>query len=188
MSTYKVFVGNLQSHVTEEDIHDAFMKYGDVDKIIMKERFAFVHMLDSRDAEDAIRGLDGRSLAGCDRIRVEKPRDSRRPDTVGVANCYTCGKPGHIARECPQDSRGRADDRRGGGGYDNRDGGNRGSSGCFNCGESGHIARECDRRGRNDRGYNRYEGRGGGSGYRDDRRRGYSRSRSRSRSPDNRRY
>ena len=128
-TTYKVFIGNLKPHVTEGDVHDAFIKYGDVDKIIMKDTFAFVHMLDSRDAEDAIRGLDGRTLAGCDRIRVEKPRDSRRPDTVGIANCYTCGKPGHIARACPQDrSRGDGGDRREGGYDRDRDRG-RGPSG-----------------------------------------------------------
>ncbi|XP_075253876.1 uncharacterized protein LOC142346045 [Convolutriloba macropyga] len=130
MSTYKVYVGNLTPDVREQDIHDAFMKYGDVDKIFMKDKFAFVHMLDSRDAEDAIRGLDGRTIAGCDKIRVEKPRDSRRPDTSGVAACYSCGQPGHIARDCRSAG-------------SSRDGGRRNDGRCFSCGGTGHIARDC---------------------------------------------
>merc|ERR1711894_105287 len=133
MSTHKLYVGNLSPHVTEKDLYDAFMKFGDVDKIYMKDKFAFVHMLDSLDAEDAIRGLDGRTIAGSDRIRVEKPRDSRRPDTSGVAACYTCGERGHVARDCRSDNVSSS----------SRDRGRRNDGRCFNCDKVGHKARDC---------------------------------------------
>ncbi|KAK6150677.1 hypothetical protein DH2020_015609 [Rehmannia glutinosa] len=60
----------------------------------------------------------------------------------GGGACFTCGEPGHMARDCMRGGSG------GGSGYSRVDGGygrfSGGSGGkCFNCGESGHFAREC---------------------------------------------
>ena len=53
----KVFVGNLNRDTEAGDIKRAFERFGDVDDVSMKEGFAFVHMKDQRDADDAIKAL-----------------------------------------------------------------------------------------------------------------------------------
>jgi len=63
----KIYVGGLSRDATKYDLEDAFAKYGSVRNIWVARQppgFAFVEMEDSRDAEDAARGLDGTRLAG----------------------------------------------------------------------------------------------------------------------------
>jgi len=60
-------VGDLGSDATRREIDDAFSKYGDVNNIWIAMKppgFAFVLMEDTRDAEDAVRGLDGTRICG----------------------------------------------------------------------------------------------------------------------------
>ena len=57
---HKLYVGNLDRHVESKDLYEAFEKYGDVERVFMKEGYAFVHMVDERDADDARRDMDGR--------------------------------------------------------------------------------------------------------------------------------
>ena len=52
-------------------------------------------------------------------------RTPSRPSTSG--SCYTCGLPGHLARDCTRQ----------------RGFGPRRTITCYNCGKQGHIAREC---------------------------------------------
>jgi len=69
----KIYVGGLSRDATKYDLEDAFAKYGSVRNIWVARQppgFAFVEMEDSRDAEDAARGLDGTRLAGR-RVKVE---------------------------------------------------------------------------------------------------------------------
>jgi len=82
----KVYVGGLSRDATKYDLEDAFSKYGSVRNIWVARQppgFAFVEMEDSRDAEDAARGLDGTRLAGR-RVKVEmstgKSRDRGNRD------------------------------------------------------------------------------------------------------------
>jgi RNA recognition motif-containing protein len=79
----------------------------------MKQGFAFVDYEDERDADDAVRDMDGVELDGS-RIRVELARgrdrrggggDFRRDDRGGgrapdTMRCFTCNQTGAPARRC----------------------------------------------------------------------------------------
>ncbi|XP_055382132.1 RNA-binding protein 1 [Condylostylus longicornis] len=69
----KVYVGNLGSSASKYEIEYAFSKYGPLRNVWVARNppgFAFVEFEDRRDAEDAVRGLDGTRCCGT-RIRVE---------------------------------------------------------------------------------------------------------------------
>lgn len=58
----KVYVGNLGSSASKHEIENAFSKYGPLRNVWVARNppgFAFVEFEDRRDAEDAVRGLDG---------------------------------------------------------------------------------------------------------------------------------
>nr|CAD7394305.1 unnamed protein product [Timema cristinae] len=69
----KVYVGNLGSSASKHEIESAFSKYGPLRNVWVARNpsgFAFVEFEDPRDAEDAVRGLDGTRVCGT-RVRVE---------------------------------------------------------------------------------------------------------------------
>jgi len=69
----KVFIGGLRDDANRYDLEDAFAKYGPVRDVWVARKppgFAFVAMEDPRDAEDAVKGLDGSRICGA-RVRVE---------------------------------------------------------------------------------------------------------------------
>ncbi|CAG8558971.1 1953_t:CDS:2 [Diversispora eburnea] len=78
---------------------------------------------DPRDADDAVKQLNGYELDGA-RIAVEWSRRSGGPGS----GCFLCGGQGHWARECPE-AREKGMDVR--------------SGRCFRCGELGHLAKYC---------------------------------------------
>eukprot|EP00249_Psilotum_nudum_P010097 c22333_g1_i2 orf=237-671(+) len=53
-----IFCRNFEYDARQSEIERLFAKYGRVDRVDMKAGFAFIHMDDECDAEDAIRGLD----------------------------------------------------------------------------------------------------------------------------------
>ncbi|VDM59372.1 unnamed protein product [Angiostrongylus costaricensis] len=58
----KVYVGGLPNDATSQEIEDAFYRFGRIRKVWVARRppgFAFVEFEDSRDAEDAVKALDG---------------------------------------------------------------------------------------------------------------------------------
>ncbi len=67
-----IYVGNISSQVTEEDINEAFATYGQLTSVrIIKDRytgeprgFGFIEMPEKTEAEAAIAGLNGKELKG----------------------------------------------------------------------------------------------------------------------------
>lgn len=58
----KVYVGNLGNFASKHELESAFTKYGPLRNIWIARNppgFAFIEFEDPRDAEDAVRGLDG---------------------------------------------------------------------------------------------------------------------------------
>uniref|UniRef100_A0A1B6L7I2 CCHC-type domain-containing protein n=1 Tax=Graphocephala atropunctata TaxID=36148 RepID=A0A1B6L7I2_9HEMI len=124
----KIYVGDLGSSASKQDLEDSFSYYGPIRNVWVARNppgFAFVEFEDPRDAEDAVRGLDGRSSTVCGRrVRVEMsngarskggfrgppPRRSRpfHPED----RCYECGERGHYARDCTRYSSRRGGRRR----------------------------------------------------------------------------
>jgi RNA recognition motif-containing protein len=91
-----IYVGNLSSVVTEEDLKMAFEAFGEVETVkIIKDMysgrskgFAFVEMPDNNAANSAIEGLEGKDLKG-QTLKVNKARpktDARRGGGGGGGN------------------------------------------------------------------------------------------------------
>lgn len=85
MST-KLFVGNLDFKVTENDLHDAFAAHGTVveanvvtDRTTGRPRgFAFVTMSSPEEAQKAIEAMNGKELGGrALSVNVARPREER---------------------------------------------------------------------------------------------------------------
>ncbi|VDK47226.1 unnamed protein product [Anisakis simplex] len=76
----KVYVGGLPNDATSQELEDAFHRFGRIRKVWVARRppgFAFVEFEDGRDAEDAVRALDGTRICGV-RARVELSHGRRR--------------------------------------------------------------------------------------------------------------
>jgi len=67
-----IYVGNISSQLTEEELNEAFAAYGTLTSVkIIKDKytgdprgFGFVEMSDKTEAEAAIAGLNGKELKG----------------------------------------------------------------------------------------------------------------------------
>ena len=99
MST-KIFVGNLDFKVTENDLQDAFAAYGTVveanlvaDRATGRPRgFAFVTMSTPEEAQKAIEGLNGKELGGrALNVNVAREREERPGSGGGGRGGYGGG-------------------------------------------------------------------------------------------------
>lgn len=58
----QIFIAKLDSSVREKDIDYEFRRYGSIRSILLKRGFAFVEYEDQKDAEEAIKDMDGRKF------------------------------------------------------------------------------------------------------------------------------
>ena len=100
MST-KLFVGNLDFKVTENDLQDAFAAFGTVveanlvtDRATGRPRgFGFVTMGSPDDAQKAIDGLNGKDLGGRSlNVNIARPREERSGGGGGHRGGYGDGR------------------------------------------------------------------------------------------------
>ncbi|KAA0712846.1 Serine/arginine-rich splicing factor 3 [Triplophysa tibetana] len=76
----KVYVGNLGNSGNKNELERSFGYYGPLRSVWVARNppgFAFVEFEDPRDASDAVRELDGRTVCGC-RVRVEMSSGEKR--------------------------------------------------------------------------------------------------------------
>ncbi|XP_038551170.1 serine/arginine-rich splicing factor 3-like, partial [Micropterus salmoides] len=81
----KVYVGNLGNNGNKTELERAFGYYGPLRSVWVARNppgFAFVEFEDPRDAADAVRELDGRTMCGC-RVRVELSTGEKRSRSRG---------------------------------------------------------------------------------------------------------
>jgi arginine/serine-rich splicing factor 7 len=73
----KVYVGDLGPHGNKDDLEHEFEQYGTLKSVWVARNppgFAFVEFEDPRDAEEAVRDMDGKMIGGV-RIRVEHAKN-----------------------------------------------------------------------------------------------------------------
>jgi len=85
----KIYVGNMSYEVQEEDLREAFGKFGEIDSVTIiidkysgrSKGFGFVEMSSKEAGQAAIEGLNGKDLKGralnVNEARPQEKRDSR---------------------------------------------------------------------------------------------------------------
>lgn len=69
----QIFIAKLSTDVRESILEHEFKRFGSIRNIELKRGYAFIEYNDYRDAEDAIKDMDGRKLEG-NRIVVQHSR------------------------------------------------------------------------------------------------------------------
>ncbi|XP_015905917.1 uncharacterized protein [Parasteatoda tepidariorum] len=106
----KLFVGHLPDGCTNEELQTLFEKYGAVKECDVINKYGFVHMSTSEEAEDAIKALNNYHFRGSS-LSVERSKSKLHPEP---------GAPGRAKGGVNRNRDGYGGGRsRGGGGYSN---------------------------------------------------------------------
>jgi len=115
----KIFVGHLPDGCTDDDLRTLFSKYGEVTECDVINKYGFVHMSTSDEADEAVKMLNNYNLMGSN-ISVEPSKSKLHPQP---------GAPGRANKQTVMNRRGGGGSRNGygppgrggpyGGGYSN---------------------------------------------------------------------
>uniref|UniRef100_A0A061RFE5 Splicing factor, arginine/serine-rich 7 n=1 Tax=Tetraselmis sp. GSL018 TaxID=582737 RepID=A0A061RFE5_9CHLO len=110
MASTRVYVGNLDPRVTEQELEDQFTRFGTLRSVWVARKppgFAFLDYNDPRDAEDAVREINGKYGWRVEFSRADRGRGGfgggrgfGPPGGGGERRCYECNEVGHLARDC----------------------------------------------------------------------------------------
>ncbi|KAG6532867.1 hypothetical protein ZIOFF_006726 [Zingiber officinale] len=94
----RLYVGNLDPRMTARELEDEFRVFGVLRSVWVARKppgFAFIDFDDKRDAQDAIRDLDGKNGW---RVELSHNSSSRGRDRHGASDmkCYECGETGAL--------------------------------------------------------------------------------------------
>jgi RNA recognition motif-containing protein len=87
MAAMKLYVGGLAYSVTDKELEDLFTTYGKVDSaVVIKDRdsgqskgFGFVEMSELKEAQEAIKELNGKEVSGRSiMVNQARPQEDRR--------------------------------------------------------------------------------------------------------------
>jgi len=111
----RLFIGGLNDTINRGDLEKEFHSFGHIEDCFVARNppgFGFIVYEKSRDAERAIKEMDGQMISGS-RIRVEHARERGAGrggggygGGRGMSNikCYNCGGFGHMSRDCSKSS------------------------------------------------------------------------------------
>src|SRR4051794_29107230 len=109
----RLYVGNLSFETTENDLQDAFERFGSVTdvKVMMdhgtgrSRGFGFVTMGTAAEGTAAITGLEGQDLGGGTvTVNEARPREERAAAAVATSVARSARTPVHVATKKEQSS------------------------------------------------------------------------------------
>jgi len=115
-----LFVGNISRNARAEEVEKEFKNFGPC-KLKFKGSYAFIEYDEERDAEDAVRAIQNKSIGGRE-LNIEWSKNSGRYDAsrsskrrkrsisprrkdIRDERCYKCGHRGHFAYDCRDSKR-----------------------------------------------------------------------------------
>ena len=66
-----MYVAKLHRNTNENDLRDAFSKFGKIKDVVLKHNFAFIEFEEHEAAEDAIKEMNGKKFVNQEELVVE---------------------------------------------------------------------------------------------------------------------